>query len=381
MNKIDIISKPELSANNSDNINTNNFSQNKKSCKPIAINKNRNKFQELIEKIERLSESELNSSRLSHKSSNLSNNDRNSNFLYKSKIFSLQKKLNYANNTIQQLQSEISLLKNEIFKKDEVIKSKEKINNEYKIMLSDLRNFYPQNFVGDIQNKKLISKIYTLKRINNDYINEIEKNHLDIQNKNSIIELLQTELNEINKEIEQKMINIKNFETVTKNNINKLIRNEKLLKLQNNELSRNLSKANETLKQYNQYYNEKFETNEDYKNKICILNAKYYKLLNEYIKLKNALNFQNKLGEGKNKIIIKKIINKSVLCDRNNQYRNYNRSDSNFNRLHKNNSYMEFSHNNIIEDKEKDNKNKTYNKFKELPTSIKNKLENSDIQK
>ena len=376
MNNVEIINDPKFSTKNSDNITVNNSTKKQKSFNPITINKNKNKFKELIEKIECLSESELNSSHVSHKSSNYSNDNKNAISLYKSKISSLQKKLNFANNTIQQLESEISLLKNEIFKKDEIIKSKEKINNEYKLMLSDLRNNYPQNSVGDIQNKKLITKIYTLKRINNDYIKEIEKNHLDIQNKNSIIELLQTELNEINKEIEQKMINIKNFETVTKNNINQLIRSKKLLQQKNNELFMNLSTANETLKQYNQYYNVKFDINDNYKNKISILNAKYYKLLNEHIKLKKAFNSQNKLKEGNNKNIIRKIINTKLLSDRNNKYKNSNRLDGNFKRLHKNNSSLEFNHKKIIDDKEKDNKNKTYTKFQELLTSIDNRLEN-----
>ena len=376
MNNVEIINDPKFSTKNSDNITANNSTKKQKSFNPITINKNKNKFKELIEKIECLSESELNSSHVSHKSSNYSNDNKNAISLYKSKISSLQKKLNFANNTIQQLESEISLLKNEIFKKDEIIKSKEKINNEYKLMLSDLRNNNPQNSLGDIQNKKLITKIYTLKRINNDYIKEIEKNHLDIQNKNSIIELLQTELNEINKEIEQKMINIKNFETVTKNNINKLIRSKKLLQQKNNELFMNLSTANETLKQYNQYYNVKFDINDNYKNKISILNAKYYKLLNEHIKLKKAFNSQNKLKEGNNKNLIKKIINTKLLSDRNNKYKNPNRLDGNFKRLHKNNSSLEFNHKKIIDDKEKDNKNKTYTKFQELLTSIDNRLEN-----
>lgn len=380
MNKTDIINNPKFSPKNCDHINSNNLQKKQKSTKSKSINKNKKKLQKLIEKIEFLSESDLSSSHISHKSSNYSNNEKNSVFFYKSKIYSLQKKLNYANNTIQQLESEISLLKNEIFKKDEIIKSKEKINDEYKIMLSDLRNLYPQNSVNDIQNKKLISKIYTLKRINNDYINEIEKNHLDIQNKNSIIELLQKELNEINKEIQQKMINIKNFETATKNNINKLIRNKKLLQQQNNELSMNLSKAKENLKQCNLYYNVKFNINQNYRNKISILNAKYYKLLIEYIKLKTIFNSKNEQKE-KNKISTKEIINKNVLDDKKNKYRKINRFNDNFKRLHKNHSSLELNHINVIEDKERDEKNKTFNDFKELLKKIDNRLENSNNKK
>ena len=138
----------------------------------------------------------------------------------------------------------------------------------------------------------------------------------------------------------------------------------------------NLSTANKTLKQYNQYYNVKFDINDNYKNKISILNAKYYKLLNEHIKLKKAFNSQNKLKEGNNKNLIKKIINTKLLSDRNNKYKNPNRLDGNFKRLHKNNSSLEFNHKKIIDDKEKDNKNKTYTKFQELLTSIDNRLEN-----
>jgi len=143
------------------------------------------------------------------------------------------------------------------------------------------------------------------------YNNEIKQNDLAIKNKDSVIEQLRNQINEMNEEIEERMNDLKIYEENNQigiqeynDKIQELLEEKNYLQSQNEELSENLMKANNTLKEYNdviinKYQNMEEELNREkndrinseqmYKNKIREYKNKNNYLIKENNKLKNLI--------------------------------------------------------------------------------------------
>ena len=102
------------------------------------------------------------------------------------------------------------------------------------------------------------------------YHNDVTQSNLAIKNKDSVIEQLRNQINEMNEEIEERMNDLKIYEENNQmriqeynDKIQELIEEKKYLEIQNAELSENLMKANNTLKEYNDVIINKYQNMED----------------------------------------------------------------------------------------------------------------------
>jgi chromosome segregation ATPase len=168
--------------------------------------------------------------------------------------------------------------------------------------------------------------------------NNIAQNEVSLRNKDAVIEQLHNQIKEMNTEIDEKMNDIQIYEDNNKreiddynNKIEELLQEKNVLEVQNNELTKNLSAANNTLKEYNDIVMNKYKDVENellkeqqnnkkmekkYKDKIYSLKMKFNNLQQENNKLKgNNKRLHSKLtGSNFN-------INKTQILD-NNIYRN-----------------------------------------------------------
>jgi hypothetical protein len=130
------------------------------------------------------------------------------------------------------------------------------------------------------------------------YHNDVTQSNLAIKNKDSVIEQLRNQINEMNEEIEERMNDLKIYEENNQmriqeynDKIQELIEEKKYLEIQNAELSENLMKANNTLKEYNDVIINKYQNMEEdlnrEKNDRIHWEQKYKKNLKEY-KNKNS---------------------------------------------------------------------------------------------
>ena len=184
------------------------------------------------------------------------------------------------------------------------------------------------------------------------YHNDVTQSNLAIKNKDSVIEQLRNQINEMNEEIEERMNDLKIYEENNQmriqeynDKIQELIEEKKYLEIQNAELSENLMKANNTLKEYNDVIINKYQNMEDdlnrekndrihweqkykknlkeYKNKNSYLIKENYRLKNTLQKYRNDTlfnlqknNYQN--GKIRNLYGFNDIKNKTLDAQRNN---------------------------------------------------------------
>jgi chromosome segregation ATPase len=138
--------------------------------------------------------------------------------------------------------------------------------------------------------------------------NNIAQNEVSLRNKDAVIEQLRNQIKEMNTEIDEKMNDIQIYEDNNKreiddynNKIEELLQEKNVLEAQNNELTKNLSAANNTLKEYNDIIMNKYKDVENellkeqqnnkkmekkYKDKIFSLKMKFNNLQQENNKLK-----------------------------------------------------------------------------------------------
>ena len=145
--------------------------------------------------------------------------------------------------------------------------------------------------------------------------NEINQNKNSINNKELIIEQLNYQIDEMKKSIQQKEIDLQNYdqdrqnEIIELNNqIEALINEKNLLEAQNEELTENLSLANNGLKQFNELIEQKYSSLEEelnnqlntnnlvqqkYKNYLKKIKIKQNNLYKENNSLKSQINGQD----------------------------------------------------------------------------------------
>ena len=152
---------------------------------------------------------------------------------------------------------------------------------------------------------------HNIEMINND----MTQSELALKNKDSVIEQLRNQINEMNSEIDEKMNDLQVYEENKQkerddynNKIEELLQIKDSLEKENNELSHSLAEANETLKEYNDVIINKYKFMEEelykeqqarnnmeqkYKEKIQSLKIKYNNLQQENNKFKDMI-FKNK---------------------------------------------------------------------------------------
>ena len=225
------------------------------------------------------------------------------------------------------LQKELSdrdlKIKNDLSKSDNNLKKFKNENNSLIQKINDLKQ----------QNKEYILEIMEMKHFIEMKNNEFIQNEYVLKNKDSIIQQLRNQINEMNLEIDEKMNDLQIYEKNNQkeigdynNRIQELIQEKNELEIHNKELSDNLTTANGTLKEYNdiviirykdleeQLYKEKQKQKileEKYKEKIESLKTKFNYLQKENNKLRE-MNLQlkkNKSQFNKNLFTNKKRLN------------------------------------------------------------------------
>jgi hypothetical protein len=247
--------------------------------------------------------------------------------------------------------------------------------------------------------------------------NEINNDKNVIEEKNEIIEQLKSQINEIENEILEKDKELNEFDESKQNEINdyiqkieELAKEKMLLEKQNEELTNNLSIANDNLKELNDLVIDKYSNMENelykqktqkkniekkYKGMIKQIKSKEKGIVQENSQLKEILNnqdnsnklqnlalYQNALGKDNlNRTMFNIPVNNNLLNDNNN---NSVVIDSNNQRNILNNNTLNFANNKRInniqnmpklEDPNDDGQKKTLEEFKELLQKIDEKLD------
>ena len=222
-------------------------------------------------------------------------------------------------------------IKNIMVKNDNNLK---KLKNENNSLIQKI-NEYSQ------KNKNCILELMENKHNIEMMKNDLTQRELALKNKDSIIEQLHNQINEMNSEINEKMNDLQIYEENNQrefddynNKIQELIQEKNFLEMQNNELSQNLANANNTLREYNDVIINKYKVLEDelYKEKQNNLNLQQkYKDKIETLKIKynNLKQENNKLKEINSQEINDKPINYNNLNKKNNKKyynTNYNKN-------------------------------------------------------
>ena len=222
-------------------------------------------------------------------------------------------------------------IKNIMVKNDNNLK---KLKNENNSLIQKI-NEYSQ------KNKNCIIELMENKHNIEMMKNDLTQRELALKNKDSIIEQLHNQINEMNSEINEKMNDLQIYEENNQrefddynNKIQELIQEKNFLEMQNNELSQNLANANNTLREYNDVIINKYKVLEDelYKEKQNNLNLQQkYKDKIETLKIKynNLKQENNKLKEINSQEINDKPINYNNLNKKNNKKyynTNYNKN-------------------------------------------------------
>ena len=217
-------------------------------------------------------------------------------------------------------------IKNIMVKNDNNLK---KLKNENNSLIQKI-NEYSQ------KNKNCILELMENKHNIEMMKNDLTQRELALKNKDSIIEQLHNQINEMNSEINEKMNDLQIYEENNQrefddynNKIQELIQEKNFLEMQNNELSQNLANANNTLREYNDVIINKYKVLEDelYKEKQNNLNLQQkYKDKIETLKIKynNLKQENNKLKEINSQEINDKPINYNNLNKKNNTKKYYN---------------------------------------------------------
>ena len=217
-------------------------------------------------------------------------------------------------------------IKNIMVKNDNNLK---KLKNENNSLIQKI-NEYSQ------KNKNCILELMENKHNIEMMKNDLTQRELALKNKDSIIEQLHNQINEMNSEINEKMNDLQIYEENNQrefddynNKIQELIQEKNFLEMQNNELSQNLANANNTLREYNDVIINKYKVLEDelYKEKQNNLNLQQkYKDKIETLKIKynNLKQENNKLKEINSQEINDKPINYNNINKKNNTKKYYN---------------------------------------------------------
>ena len=217
-------------------------------------------------------------------------------------------------------------IKNIMVKNDNNLK---KLKNENNSLIQKI-NEYSQ------KNKNCILELMENKHNIEMMKNDLTQRELALKNKDSIIEQLHNQINEMNSEINEKMNDLQIYEENNQrefddynNKIQELIQEKNFLEMQNNELSQSLANANNTLREYNDVIINKYKVLEDelYKEKQNNLNLQQkYKDKIETLKIKynNLKQENNKLKEINSQEINDKPINYNNINKKNNTKKYYN---------------------------------------------------------
>ena len=178
------------------------------------------------------------------------------------------------------------------------------------------------------------------------YHNKITQSDLAIKNKDSVIEQLRNQINEMNEEIEERMNDLKIYEENNQmgiqeynDKIQELLEEKKFLQNQNDELSMNLIQANNTLKEYNDVIINKYQNLEEElnleKNDKINLEQKYKSKIKEFKNKNNYLTKEN----NRLKNLIQHYKNRNIINTNKNHYTTNNlRSIYDFNSVRNKNS-------------------------------------------
>ena len=217
-------------------------------------------------------------------------------------------------------------IKNIMVKNDNNLK---KLKNENNSLIQKI-NEYSQ------KNKNCILELMENKHNIEMMKNDLTQRELALKNKDSIIEQLHNQINEMNSEINEKMNDLQIYEENNQrefddynNKIQELIQEKNFLEMQNNELSQSLANANNTLREYNDVIINKYKVLEDelYKEKQNNVNLQQkYKDKIETLKIKynNLKQENNKLKEINSQEINEKPINYNNINKKNNTKKYYN---------------------------------------------------------
>ena len=242
----------------------------------------------------------------------------------KVEIDSLKAKLeskDYEKNTyLEQKDNEIIKLKEKIFEQGRELEFKEKelkqkiskLEDQLSLMKQENNNL--SNKLSESQEKfneyesQIIDQKNTINRSNN----ELNQINLNIKNKDVLIEQLKKQIDELNDLVLQSEEDLKIFEENKQqefdeynNQIEILIQEKNTLRVQNMELTENLSLANENMKQLNELISERYADVEAELFKQTNINENLEKKYKDV--LKHMKNKQNLLNEENNKL--KEIIN------------------------------------------------------------------------
>ena len=205
------------------------------------------------------------------------------------------------------------------------------------------------------QNKELIIEIMSYKHNLEMMNNDKTQTELSLKNKDSVIEQLRSQINEMNSEINERMKDLQLFEENNQkeidgynNTIQELIQEKNILELQNNELTQNFESANSTLKEYNDVIVSKYKDLENklYKEKQNKMNLeqKYKDKIESITNKYNDLQHENNILKEFSYKPRKKDIFNMYLTSTNFNNRTYNRPNlKEYNRLNNPKNLKEFS--------------------------------------
>ena len=270
---------------------------------------------EINKSTKRSEELKIENEKLKYDLNNLNNEITNLNNKISEMEFEKKDLINKNNLEINQLKEKIKLTENELNEKDIIIKDNIKRSDNNILKCKNENNSLIQQ-INELkqQNKQCLLEIMSHKHNLEMMSNEMAQNEITIKNKDSIIEQLRNQINEMNLEIDERMNDLQIYEENSQkeideynNKIQELIREKTTLEINNNELSQNLNRANDTLKEYNDIVVNKYKNLEDelykekqnkitmeqkYKNKIESMKLKNNSLLKENNMLKDIINNQ-----------------------------------------------------------------------------------------
>ena len=320
--------------------------------------------------------------------------------------------------TINKKEKEINKLKSQIEDYQKKLNEIEGTNKEREMnFISDFTKLKQDNesLINTLNQKNenvydLEAKIETLNKNIDTLVNEAKENQLSLDNKNTIIEQLKNQNEELQKEIADRDNELEILEQTRQNDANTYnAKIEQVLKEKNDlenikaELTDNLSQANQKIKQMNAFMTDKFNSliqslqsetakNENlekkYKSLIKSLKVKHKSLNEENKQLKEVINqkdiekehmeyqYQNEI---KNMSLYNTINNNSVMIPNNNVVNNsmavgYN--GNNYGIGNANSSYYGVGNLSYRgEDHDEEGQKKTLEEFKRLLNTIDEKLD------
>ena len=251
--------------------------------------------------------------------------------------------LDQKENEILKLKEKISEQGREIeFKERELKQRINKLEDQISLMKRENNNLLNQISESKEKMNEYDSDIVNQKNTINRLNNEINQVNLSLKNKDALIEQLKNQIEELNDLIAQSEEDLKLFEENKQqdfqeysNQIEILIQEKNMLRVQNMELTENLSLANENMKQLNELISQKYADVEAelfrQTNKKENLEKKYKDIF------KQMKNKQNLLNEENNKL--KEMINKN----QEGSFENYGENEVKMNNIQNLNLYKKIN--------------------------------------